>query len=652
MPLESALTSEHKKLDKLSMISLPKAGRLEMGMSRMCVFDILGGFLTLKESLKTEVGDNVKEILYKSGYEAARLFLERLIENKTFSPDETGLQNALLQYSLAGFGNFSIADCDLKNCYVTIVGSDCFEAWAHKEKKLFDNEQVCDYTRGVLAGFIGSIYTFQNPDFVKELFCVETSCSLKSKKNCCFVIGQKSMLVQRNINVPEYAKPPKHELELKATSLEKTLKRLKAIEDISYVCSNLFTADVATTSHKVLKPFCELTGANYGVVLLLKNFDKQICLEATYGFPEHFKDSFNKELMVTINSENIHENWPSVRSMLKKQIVVIKDTTQMSVGFSKLFNDSIKPNKIKSVASVPLVINDKAVGAITKYFSRSHVFDDEELSFMKTTANIITSTIERNHLLEVARKSENKLAEANEVLKQVNQELDSFVYIASHDLREPLRTIESFVSIIQDKLTKDLYPHQQDYLFRIVKATQRMRKLIEDLTHLARATRDTNGKEKEVIDLNAIVTEVQFELTAFIEKKNAEIVLHDKLPKIIGNKEKILSVFKNLIANGIKFNESKKPLLVIRLIDNVGVALSKICICIEDNGIGIEKEYTDKVFGLFQRLHAEEEYEGTGAGLAIVKKILEKYNCEIWFESEKGKGSKFYFTLPKTDLKN
>lgn len=432
-----------------------------------------------------------------------------------------------------------------------------------------------------------------------------------------------------------------------ASKVEKTLKKLKAIEDIYYVCSNLFTADIATASHKVLKPFCELTGADYGVVLLLKKPLGQIYLEATYGFPDGFRESFNNELMPTLNSESTHENWPSIRSMMKKRIIVIKDTNQMNVGFSKFFSDYVSPNKISSVASVPLIVNDKSVGAITNYFINPHNFDEQELSFMKTTANVIISTIERNYLYEMAKKSETELAQANEVLKQMNQELDSFVYIASHDLREPLRTIESFVSILQDKLGDSLFPHQQDYLFRIVKATQRMRRLIEDLTHLARASRDTKGKENEVIDLDTLLTEVQFELTATVENKNADILVEDKLTKVSGNKEKISSIFKNIISNGIKFNNSEKPTITVRVQNSTTSDGSKVCICIEDNGIGIEKEFHDKVFGLFQKLHSQEEYEGTGAGLAIVKKILEKYNCDIWLESVLGKGSKFYFTLPK-----
>lgn len=431
-------------------------------------------------------------------------------------------------------------------------------------------------------------------------------------------------------------------------NIEKTLKRLKAIEEISNACSTLFTSDLTLAAHKVLQPFCELTDADYGLVFLLKDPDNQLNVEAVYGLPEEYMETRNKKKILNLYSRGVHENWPSIRAMLKKQIVIVRDMDHMNMSFSKYFMDIIKPNKVVSVAAVPIIINDRAVGTITKYYLSHHTFDDEELSFMRTTAHIITNTIEKNYLLESAKKSEKELAQANQVLRQVNQELDSFVYIASHDLREPLRTIESFVSVIQDDVASSpLNQKQNDCLSRIVSATQRMRTLIEDLTNLARATRDSKNKEYEIVDLNIVLMEVKFELTAMIQKKGAEIIAPEKLPLVTGSKEKIKSVFKNLISNGIKFNKSAKPIIQISLVNDGCVSVDKICLCVEDNGIGISEEYHEKIFGLFQRLHTQEEYEGTGAGLAIVKKILEKYNCEIRLESESQKGSKFFFTLLK-----
>lgn len=647
--MKNTLLQKEAYANMPTMLSFPLPGRLEIGMSRMCVLDIIGGFLSITEGLKNEIGVRGKDVLYNAGFEGGRSFADKLIEAKKLTSDESGLKEALSQYSSAGFGTYSILDCNFESGLVNIIGNDCFEAWAHKEKKLLDNDQVCDYTRGVLAGFVSAICNFHNPVLAKEIYCVEATCSIKNNKICSFIVGPLSKLVESGIKKPKQTQTLKNQLKLKSTSLEKTLKRLKAIEEISYVCSSLFTSDLSTVSNKVLQPFCELTGADYGAVLLMKNPEKQICLNASYGLPKNFLDTYNNKLKFTIDSEDVNENWPSIRSISKKQIVLVKDTSQMSVGFSKFFSDTIKPHKIRSVASVPIVINEKAVGAVTKYYIKPHEFSDEEISFMKTTANIITSTIERNQLLEIAKKSEMELAQANEVLKTVNHELDSFVYISSHDLREPLRTIESFVGIVQDQLQGKLTSDQDDYFQRIVKSTKRMRRLIEDLTVLSRASRDMKDKEDDVISLNEALQEVQFELTAFLDRNKARITIIDKLPPVKGSKEKILSVLKNLITNGIKFNKSKNPEVKISLAEDLNFDPSKVCICIEDNGIGISKDYHEKIFGLFQRLHIQEEYEGTGAGLAIVKKILEKYNCDIWIDSKEGKGSKFYLTLLRTD---
>lgn len=626
------------------MISFPTPGHLLVGKSRMCIFSILEGFMTLKESLKNEIGERQKEVLYNAGFNGGFVFLDKLLEANVLKPDYTGLKGALNQYTQAGFGEFNFTNIDFEKKIFKVEGKDCFESWVHEEKNLYDSIAVCDYTRGVLAGFISAFYNKTLDENFSDIYCMEETCAITNKNYCHFIISTKSNLESLGLYNNQIRKPLTEELKQNSSNLEKTLKRLKAIEEISYACSNLMTSDLDTFSNAVLRPFCELTGADYGLIVLLESPEKMLHVSATYGFSKEFSDIYNT-LKYKFNSDEVSKSWPSIKSMSLKDTILIDDIKNDDVGFSKFFKHAISPHVIKSVASIPLIINNKAVGALTKYYTKPHTFDSEEISFMKTTANIITSTIERNKLLEIATESENELAEANENLTQINKELDSFVYIASHDLREPLRTIESFASIVQDKLRERIDDEEKDYLFRIIKATKRMRKLIQDLTTLSRATRTI--KENEAIDLKMILNEVEFELTAIIQSKGALIEYSDDLPTVSGSKEKISSIFKNLISNGIKFNKSDKPFIKIYLCNKKVEDTDKVCICIEDNGIGIEEEYHSKIFGLFQRLHNQEEYEGTGAGLAIVKKILEKYNCDIWLESKEGSGSKFYITLLK-----
>lgn len=423
---------------------------------------------------------------------------------------------------------------------------------------------------------------------------------------------------------------------LLTSSKTETLRRLKALEDISYTCSNLFSSNLREIGDQVLEYSCKLTGADYGLLFFQDPSCMHVLVAASYGLNCNFRETYNNKLRFRLGFEEAGEVRPSFRAMLSKEIIILYEADKLNIG-SSFFRKCTYPNKVSSLISIPIIIDGKAVAAISQYFIEAHDFNEEELSFIKTTANIITSTIERNQLLEKAQKS-------NEELKFINKELDSFVFIASHDLREPLRTIESFVKILEHKLNSKLDFEDNYYLTKLVWATQKERKLIEDLTLLSRATKDTINSD--VVDLNIVLKEVKFELAKMIEEKNAEIVVIEKLPCVSGNKEKVASIFKNLISNGIKFNKSQKPCVKVYVDNDANFDPDKISVCFEDNGIGIKEEHFEKIFNLFQRLHSEDEYEGTGAGLAIVKKILEKYGCKIWLESEEEKGSRFFVTLP------
>ncbi|MEO6540359.1 MAG: CHASE3 domain-containing protein [Ferruginibacter sp.] len=223
-------------------------------------------------------------------------------------------------------------------------------------------------------------------------------------------------------------------------------------------------------------------------------------------------------------------------------------------------------------------------------------------------------------------------------LERKNNEIAQFAYAASHDLQEPLRTISNFSKLLSERLEK--YPDQEinKYMNLIQGGANRMSKLIFDLLEYSRIGKDMSKSET---DCDQLVHEILTDLTAIIQETGAEFHIK-KLPVI--NSYNLKSVFQNLILNAIKFKkEGIPPVINISASETV----KEFLFTIKDNGIGIEKEYYDRIFIIFQRLHTRFEYAGTGIGLSQCKKIIELHGGKIWVESELGKGSTFYFTIPK-----
>ena len=227
-----------------------------------------------------------------------------------------------------------------------------------------------------------------------------------------------------------------------------------------------------------------------------------------------------------------------------------------------------------------------------------------------------------------------------ERLQQKNKELERFSYIASHDLQEPLRTIQSFTKILMSKDQSGLDAQSVKSLDFISQSADRMSNLIKSLLDYSRL-----GKERELeqVDLNEIVTQVQVDLGQKIEETGAEIKVGD-LPVIVGSRTDLRLYFQNIIANGIKFQTpGSSPCIEVRCEEEKG----SYTIAIQDNGIGIAPENHAKVFQVFERLHAKRDYEGTGIGLANCARIAENHGGRIWVESDLGEGSTFYLQLNK-----
>ncbi len=240
--------------------------------------------------------------------------------------------------------------------------------------------------------------------------------------------------------------------------------------------------------------------------------------------------------------------------------------------------------------------------------------------------------------------TERKQAEANlkkalENLESSNKELEQFAYVASHDLQEPLRMISSFVQLLERRYKEKLDGDASEFINYVVEGANRMQRLINDLLSYSRLS--TRGKPFESVDCESILGQVHSNLQKAIEESGV-LITHTSLPTVMADLSQLVQLLQNLIGNAIKFRRGDPSIVHISAEQNK----NEWVFSVHDNGIGIAPEYYERIFIIFQRLHGKEDYPGTGIGLSICKRIVERHGGKIWIDSELGKGSTFYFTLP------
>ncbi len=237
------------------------------------------------------------------------------------------------------------------------------------------------------------------------------------------------------------------------------------------------------------------------------------------------------------------------------------------------------------------------------------------------------------------KQADDKLKKTLEDLEMSNRELEQFAYVASHDLQEPLRMVSSYTQLLAKRYKGKLDADAHEFINYAVDGANTMQKLISDLLILSRV--GTRGKPLKKTNCKKALAQAVANLQASIKEAHADIT-YDSLPTVMADGSQLVQLFQNLIGNAIKFRSESAPHIHVSAEKN-GI---EWVFSVSDNGIGIDQRQADRIFAIFQRLHAKGRYPGTGIGLAMCKKIVERHEGRIWVKSEPGKGSIFYFTIP------
>ena len=284
-------------------------------------------------------------------------------------------------------------------------------------------------------------------------------------------------------------------------------------------------------------------------------------------------------------------------------------------------------------------------GVVPDFEMQMRRFDDSVI-WVKDSARVVFDANGSVLYYEGALEDITERKGAEEALKQTmaelarsNAELEQFAYVASHDLQEPLRMVASYMQLLQRRYQGKLDADADEFIAYAVDGAKRMQALINDLLAYSRVS--SRGKPFEPIDCEVVLDEALANLQMAIEESDA-VIIRDPLPTVMADGTQLMQLFQNLIGNGIKFQNGRAPHVHVSTERQAGEWVFSVC----DNGIGIDPRYHERVFAVFRRLHTREEYPGTGIGLAICKRIVERHGGRIWVESQSGEGSTFHFAIP------
>jgi signal transduction histidine kinase len=293
---------------------------------------------------------------------------------------------------------------------------------------------------------------------------------------------------------------------------------------------------------------------------------------------------------------------------------------------------------------VPISTGERNLGLLMVFLEHGSLFMDDDLDLLLIFAQQKAILLQNHLMLEDMRLRaedlEEKVQERTAALQRSNDDLRRFAYVASHDLQEPLRTVSLYLQLIEKRYPDKLDEDGREFIAFAVDGATRMKDLIDALLMYSRI--ESKPRNFTQVDTQAIVDEVCKLLEASINEAEATLTVDHPLPQIKADEQLMLQLFQNLISNAIKYRSDRRPEIHIGASRENGHWV----FCVRDNGIGIEPQYLDRIFVIFQRLHDRSTYPGTGIGLAVAKRTVELHGGKIWAESEVGKGTTFYFSIP------
>ncbi|MCZ3364707.1 MULTISPECIES: PAS domain S-box protein [Methanobacterium] len=404
------------------------------------------------------------------------------------------------------------------------------------------------------------------------------------------------------------------ELKMAEKEIEENLKKLDVLNRVIVTANS--SDNLQSLLKDILNLVLEFMNFEVGAIYLIDEKEGMAKLE-------HFTEDVN-----SFSIDNIKiDDYPFSKVYIEGLSLFVDD-------FDEIPPENLKPSNFESLAVVPIYSKEKIIGSFNILSRNKHYFTQKEKDIINSIGGEIGSTISK-------LVTEEKMKKLITELKRSNDELRQFAYITSHDLQEPLRTIASFTQLLERRYKNKLDSDADEFIDYIVEASIRMKQMILDLLEYSRLTRVE--KKCEPLKIEDMLLNIFDNLNLLIMENKAQIT-YENLPTVFADESQLFRVFQNLIENAIKFKkENEDP--QIHISTYFDEKNKEHVFSVSDNGIGIEEQYFNRIFTLFQRLHTREEYEGTGIGLSISKRIIENHGGKMWVESEYGNGATFYFTI-------